>query len=82
MRSQYARNLDAREPIIYKLVDVLVKNDGRSISCTPYFFISAKKVSEDAEEENFNSDSRIVALEIFEDVAGTIEKWGKIFVPW
>jgi alanyl-tRNA synthetase len=77
--SRYARNLDAREPLIYKLVDVLVKNMGGAY---PEISSSQKRIKDviKSEEENFNQ-TLDRGLEIFEDVAGRVEKSGKKTIP-
>ena len=77
--SRYARNLDVRDPLIYKLVDVLVKNMG---SAFPELSSSGTRIKDviRSEEENFNQ-TLDRGLEIFEDVAGRVEKDGKKIIP-
>ncbi len=77
--SRYARNLDIREPFIYKLVDALVENMGGAF---PEISGARKRVKDviRSEEENFNQ-TLDRGLEIFADVAGRVEKAGKKIIP-
>ncbi|HUI31037.1 MAG TPA: alanine--tRNA ligase [Candidatus Acidoferrales bacterium] len=77
--SRYARNLDAHDPFIYNLVDVLVKNMGTAY---PEISSSRERIKEviKSEEENFN-ETLDRGLEIFEDVAKRAEKLGKKIIP-
>ncbi len=73
--SRYARNLDVREPLIYKLVDVLVKDMG---SAYPEIVSSKDRIKEviKSEEESFNL-TLDRGLEIFAEVAERVKKSGK-----
>ncbi len=73
--SRYARNLNAREPFIYKLVDVLVANMGNAY---PEIASSKERIKEviKSEEESFNQ-TLDRGLEIFEEVASRLKKSGK-----
>lgn len=76
---RYARNLNVRDPLVYKLVDVLVRNMG---SAYPEIS-SARGMIKDvikSEEENFNQ-TLDRGLEIFADVAARVEKSGKNIIP-
>ncbi len=77
--SRYARNLDIREPLIYRLVDVLEKNMGGAY---PEISSSSERIKEviKLEEENFNQ-TLDRGLEIFEDVANRAEKSGRKIIP-
>ena len=55
--SRYARNLDAREPIIYKLVDVLVKNMGGAYPENIFIAKKDRRCNKIRRRE-FQSDSR------------------------
>jgi alanyl-tRNA synthetase len=73
--SRYARNLDVREPLIYKLVDVVVESMGGAY---PEISLSRERIKDiiRSEEENFNQ-TLDRGLEIFEDVARQVEKSGR-----
>ncbi|MCL4539032.1 MAG: alanine--tRNA ligase [Bacteroidetes bacterium] len=73
--SRYARNLDVREPLIYKLVDVLVTNMGGAY---PEIVASKDRIKEviKSEEESFNQ-TLDRGLEIFAEVAERVGKSGK-----
>ena len=73
--SRYARNLDVREPLIYKLVDVLVTNMG---SAYPEIVASKERIKEviKSEEESFNQ-TLDRGLEIFGELADRIGKSGQ-----
>ncbi|MCL5268702.1 MAG: alanine--tRNA ligase [Bacteroidetes bacterium] len=77
--SRYARNLDVREPFIYKLVDVLVNNMGGAY---PEIVSSKGRIKEviKSEEESFNQ-TLDRGLEIFAEVAERVEKSGKKVIP-
>ncbi len=77
--SRYARNLEIRDPFIFKLVDVLVRNMGGAY---PEIVASKGRIKEviKAEEENFNQ-TLDRGLEIFEEVAGRVKKSGKDQLP-
>lgn len=77
--SRYARNLDVRDPFIYKLVDALVKNMGGAFPEISGAHERVKDVIR-SEEENFNQ-TLDRGLEIFADVAGRVEKAGKKVIP-
>ncbi len=73
--SRYARNLNAREPFIYELVNVLVANMGTAY---PEIASSKERIKEviKSEEESFNQ-TLDRGLEIFEEVASRLKKSGK-----
>ena len=73
--SRYARNLNAREPFIYKLVDVLVANMGNAYPEIASSKVRIKEVIK-SEEESFNQ-TLDRGLEIFEEVASRLKKSGK-----
>lgn len=77
--SRYARNLDVREPMIYLLVDVLVKNMGRAY---PEISSACERIKEviKSEEGNFNQ-TLDRGLEIFAGVAERVEKSGNKTIP-
>ncbi|HQT91919.1 MAG TPA: alanine--tRNA ligase, partial [Candidatus Kryptobacter bacterium] len=77
--SRYARNLDVRDPFIYKLVDVLAGNMGGAY---PEIVTARDRIKEviKSEEESFNQ-TLDRGLEIFEEVAGRVQKSGKKEIP-
>ncbi len=77
--SRYARNLDVREPFIYRLVDVLVTNMGGAY---PELVASKERIKDviKSEEESFNQ-TLDRGLEIFAEVAERVEKSGKRVIP-
>ena len=77
--SRYARNLDVRDPLIYKLVDVLAKNMSGAY---PEISSSQTRIKDviKSEEENFNQ-TLDRGLEIFEDLAAKMGKAGYKTIP-
>ncbi len=77
--SRYARNLDAREPFIYRLVDVLAGNMGGAY---PEIVSARDRIKEviKSEEESFNQ-TLDRGLEIFEEVASRVKKSGSKQIP-
>ncbi len=77
--SRYARNLNLREPFIFRLVDVLVKSMGNAY---PEIASAKDRIAEviKSEEESFNQ-TLDRGLEIFEDIASRVTKSGKKEIP-
>ncbi len=77
--SRYARNLEVRDPFIYKLVDVLGKNMGGAY---PEISSARERIKDviKSEEENFNQ-TLDRGLEIFDEVALKVEKGKKKIIP-
>jgi alanyl-tRNA synthetase len=72
--ARYARNLDVREPFIFKLVDVIVKNMGGAYQEIVAAKDRIKEVIK-SEEENFNQ-TLDRGLEIFDEIAQKVQKSG------
>jgi alanyl-tRNA synthetase len=77
--SRYARNLDVRDPFVYKLVDVVVKNMSGAY---PEISSAQRRIKDviRSEEENFNQ-TLDRGLEIFGDVAAKAARNGKTVIP-